>query len=108
VPVPEAAVPLPADLRHALEPAAAARRTSVHDLALLIGAFKWLEDSCLKAANAVITVCPDLRDYVLGGLRPRRHLLIENSIFDDVRLRGPGPGERRTGKPPVVSAAGHP
>lgn len=56
---------------------------------LLIGTFKWLEDSCLRAADAVITICPDLRDYALAsGVEPGRHLLIENSIFDDVRLAG--------------------
>jgi len=54
---------------------------------LLIGTFKALEDSCLKAADAVITICPDLRDYALkSGVPAVRHLLIENSIFDDVRL----------------------
>jgi glycosyltransferase involved in cell wall biosynthesis len=60
---------------------------------LLIGTFKWLEDSCLKAADAVITICPDLRDYALeSGVAPERHLLIENSIFDDVRLAGEATG----------------
>jgi glycosyltransferase involved in cell wall biosynthesis len=55
---------------------------------LLIGAFKSLEDSCLRAATAVITICPDLRDYVHhSGVDPERHVLIENSIFDDVRLK---------------------
>ena len=54
----------------------------------LINAFKWLEDNALGAADAVITICPDLRDYALGtGLSGDRHLLIENSIFDDVRLK---------------------
>src|SRR6476646_10622110 len=54
----------------------------------LIGAFKWLEDNALRAADAVITICPDLRDYALStGLPGDRHLLIENSIFDDVRLK---------------------
>lgn len=56
---------------------------------LLIGTFKALEDSALKAADAVITICPDLRDYALAsGVDDARHLLIENSIFDDVRLAG--------------------
>ena len=55
---------------------------------LLIGAFKALEDSALRAATAVITICPDLRDYALkSGVDPDRHLLIENSIFDDVQLK---------------------
>ena len=54
---------------------------------VLIGMFKKLEDSCLKAADAVITICPDLADYV-NGLLPEseKHILIENSIFDPVRL----------------------
>ena len=54
---------------------------------LLFGTFKWLEDSCLKAADAVITICPDLRDYALEqGVAADRHFLIENSIFEDVKL----------------------
>ncbi len=57
------------------------------DSKLLTGIFKKLEDSALLAADAVITICPDLRDYALGaGVPPDRHLLIENSIFEDVHL----------------------
>ena len=53
----------------------------------IIGTFKFLEDSCLKAADAVITICPDLRDYALQqGVEEQKHFLIENSIFDDVKL----------------------
>jgi glycosyltransferase involved in cell wall biosynthesis len=54
---------------------------------ILIGLFKKLEDSCLKAADAVITICPDLADYV-SQLLPEneKHILIENSIFDPVRI----------------------
>ena len=54
---------------------------------MLIGAFKWLEDTCIHAADAVITICPALADYVddLIG-KSDKHLLIENSIFDDVKL----------------------
>lgn len=50
--------------------------------------FKWLEDSSLKKADAVITICPDLADYVreLLGDDPK-HFLIENSIFEPVRLK---------------------
>ena len=37
--------------------------------------------------DAVITICPDLRDYALSpDVRQERQLLIENSIFEDVRL----------------------
>jgi glycosyltransferase involved in cell wall biosynthesis len=78
---------------------------------LLIGTFKALEDSCLGAASAVITICPDLRDYVNGtGFDPERHLLIENSIFDDVRLRkeAADPQIAPAGHVPVRFPPGHP
>jgi glycosyltransferase involved in cell wall biosynthesis len=53
----------------------------------LIGAFRRLERSSLHASEAVITICPDLAEYALAeGVVPERHFLIENSIFDDVRL----------------------
>jgi glycosyltransferase involved in cell wall biosynthesis len=53
----------------------------------LIDLFKRLEDTCLKAADAVITICPDLADYVTRLLlNGRKHTLIENSIFDPVRV----------------------
>jgi glycosyltransferase involved in cell wall biosynthesis len=55
---------------------------------LIVRIFQTLEDRCLKAADAVITICPALRDYALeSGVSPARQLLIENSIFDDVRLK---------------------
>ena len=77
---------------------------------LLIGTFKAMEDSCLKAASAVITICPDLRDYVLkSGFDPNRHLLIENSIFDDVRVRVTGPAQTSVGSQEVIRfGPGHP
>ena len=54
---------------------------------MLLGTFRALENTCLRKADAVITICPDLKDYALGtGVDPARHVLIENSIFDDVRL----------------------
>lgn len=55
---------------------------------LIKRAFKSLEDSSLKHADAVITICPDLADYVreLLGDDPK-HFLIENSIFEPVRLK---------------------
>jgi glycosyltransferase involved in cell wall biosynthesis len=59
---------------------------------LLIGLFRRLEDTCLRHADAVVTICPDLRDYALSnGVEPSRHVLIENSIFDDVKLKDPAP-----------------
>jgi len=55
---------------------------------LLIRTFRALEDRSLKAADAVVTICPDLRDYALkSGVSAARHFLIENCIFDDVRLK---------------------
>jgi glycosyltransferase involved in cell wall biosynthesis len=64
---------------------------------VLIDGFRWLEDSSLAAADAVITICPDLAEYAEQRLPdPTRHVLIENSIFDPVRLSGgakPGGGD---------------
>lgn len=67
---------------------------------LLIGLFRRLEDQALKASDAVITICPDLADYALErGVDPDRHFLIENSIFEDVRLSD------QEGKPGEAEAA---
>ena len=50
--------------------------------------FKKLEDSSINAADAVITICPDLRDYVNEIISDHsKHYLIENSIFEPVRLK---------------------
>lgn len=57
---------------------------------ILIGLFEWLENSCLRSADAVITICPDLAKYAQPRVaHPDRHFLIENSIFDPVRLKHP-------------------
>ena len=54
---------------------------------LLIGLFKRLEDTCLRAADAVITICPDLADYATSLLPDAdKHILIENSIFDPIKI----------------------
>lgn len=80
---------------------------------LLIGAFERLERASLKAANAVITICPDLADYALDLIDdPDKHALIENSIFEDVRLANPpraGANGARVALPegrPMVAYAG--
>jgi glycosyltransferase involved in cell wall biosynthesis len=76
----------------------------------LIGIFRKLQDSALKAADAVVTVCPDLRNYASEiGVPAERHVMIENSIFDDVRLTnsadsGDLPDDGRT----VDFGPGHP
>ncbi|MDX1699799.1 MAG: glycosyltransferase [Melioribacteraceae bacterium] len=55
---------------------------------ILINTFKFLEDKCLQSAEAVITICPDLRDYVNSIISNKeKHFLIENSIFEDIRLK---------------------
>ena len=54
----------------------------------LINLFKFLEDKCLTSAEAVITICPDLRDYVNSIITNKeKHFLIENSIFEDIKLK---------------------
>jgi len=62
--------------------------------------FRKLEDRALRVAEAVITICPDLRDYALARVPdPARHFLIENSIYEPVRLKeqcGAAPAEDRT------------
>ncbi|MBT8440313.1 MAG: glycosyltransferase family 4 protein [Gammaproteobacteria bacterium] len=53
----------------------------------LINLFKTMEDSCLHKADAVITICPALAEYVDGLISDKeKHQLIENSIFDPVVL----------------------
>lgn len=55
--------------------------------------FEFLETSALRAATAIITICPDLAETVSSKIHdPASHFLIENSIFDDVVLAS---GERR-------------
>jgi glycosyltransferase involved in cell wall biosynthesis len=67
---------------------------------ILKSIFRMLEDTCLRKADAVITICPDLMDYALGsGVPSAKHLLIENSIFDDVRL-----AQRPAGTPAAAAA----
>lgn len=57
-------------------------------LKALISLFKLLEDKSIDIADAVITICPDLSDYVNGIIKNKeKHLLIENSIFDTVKLK---------------------
>lgn len=56
----------------------------------IISIFKTLEDRCLHSADAVITICPDLRDYVNTIIKKKeKHFLIENSIFEDIKLKNP-------------------
>lgn len=55
---------------------------------ILYNIFKSLEDSCLKISEAVITICPDLFNYVNTIIEDKsKHFLIENSIFEKVKLK---------------------
>lgn len=54
---------------------------------LLIGMFRRLEDGCLGKANVVITISPALAEHAMPRVRdPQTHFLIENSLFDPLRL----------------------
>ena len=55
---------------------------------LLKKAFEFLELRSLKRADAIITICPALEDQVkrTAPWAMVKHQLIENSIFDDVRM----------------------
>lgn len=75
----------------------------------LIGFFKWLEDLSIRRADAIITICPDLADYVLGQVDdPEKHFLIENSIFEPVRLRSPASAPAAPSGPTVEIPPGRP
>ena len=53
----------------------------------IISIFKSMEDVSLRSADAVITICPDLYNYVNTVIDDKeKHYLIENSIFDKVKL----------------------
>ena len=55
----------------------------------LIRLFELLERIALRRSDGVITICPDLQEYALQqGIQRDRHFLIENSIFEPVRLSG--------------------
>ena len=50
---------------------------------LLIGIFEKLEKACLESADAVITICPDLKSVALSMMpSEEKHFLIENSLFE--------------------------
>ena len=59
---------------------------------ILYNMFKGLEDSCLRISDAVITICPDLFNYVNTIIEDKsKHFLIENSIFEKVKLKNESP-----------------
>ncbi|NWF88161.1 MAG: glycosyltransferase [Ignavibacteriaceae bacterium] len=75
---------------------------------LLLNIFKSLEDSCLKSADGVITICPDLYNYVNSIIdNKEKHFLIENSIFEPVRLAGKTKASHQAEKNEVSSELGN-
>jgi glycosyltransferase involved in cell wall biosynthesis len=69
---------------------------------LVIGLFERLEAVSLRAANAVITISPALAEYAVAQLgEGERHTLIENTLFDPVRLRVDAGDETREPPPPL-------
>jgi glycosyltransferase involved in cell wall biosynthesis len=53
----------------------------------LIGLFRWFEDRALRTSDVVITICPSLQEHALARMPDgQKHILIENSLFDEVRL----------------------
>jgi glycosyltransferase involved in cell wall biosynthesis len=74
----------------------------------LIGLFEWLERRAIDDANVVITVCPELETYARSlGVGPERGLLIENSLFEEIRLASP-PAAERDEPPTAASYFAHP
>lgn len=54
---------------------------------LLIGLFRRLENSALEASDAVLTISPALAEVACRAMSdPARHVLLENSVLDPVRL----------------------
>jgi glycosyltransferase involved in cell wall biosynthesis len=67
---------------------------------LLKSIFRHLQESSIKVSEVVITICPDLENYV-NTLEDgaRKNILIENSIFDPVRLVDSVPEKCSAGHP---------
>jgi glycosyltransferase involved in cell wall biosynthesis len=67
---------------------------------VLLGLFGKLENTSIRNADAVITICPALAEYaesVLG--HKENHFLIENSLFDEVRLMPVSSSNKSKGPP---------
>jgi glycosyltransferase involved in cell wall biosynthesis len=59
------------------------------DSKLIVGVFRWLERYALRHSDAVLTICQALADHAESEMgKSERHLLIENSLFDEVQLVG--------------------
>jgi glycosyltransferase involved in cell wall biosynthesis len=74
---------------------------------LVTRVFERMENWALRAATAVVTICPDLAAYVEPKLEnPSRHFLIENSIIEGVQVGSPPEGDPEDVELPAVP--GHP
>ena len=74
---------------------------------MLVGLFERLEDGCLAKADAVITISPALADHALQRVAdPKRHHLIENSLFEEVRLKAPSDSDGDDGAGPDGDGSG--
>lgn len=71
----------------------------------IISLFTKMEHHCLKGADIIITICPDLEIHARRiAPETRKHFMIENSIFEPVRLKNePPPAEDK----PPTSLAGN-
>lgn len=49
--------------------------------------FEYLERNAVRAADAVIVVCPALQDLACSMTDDEKVLLIENSLFDEIKLK---------------------
>ena len=59
------------------------------DSKLIVGVFRWLERYALRHSDAVVTICEALADHAESEMgESERHLLIENSLFEEIRLAG--------------------
>lgn len=57
----------------------------------LVRAFRWMEGRALRTADAVITISPHVSQVALRGMPdPGLHVLIENSLIDEINLTGGG------------------
>jgi glycosyltransferase involved in cell wall biosynthesis len=57
---------------------------------LIKGAFRRMQESCIRVSDVVITICPALACYVRAVQdEPAKIFVIENSIFDAVRIAEP-------------------
>lgn len=75
-------------------------RRSIHWL------FRKLERSALKAADAVIVICPSLRDYARSLIDHEKIVMIENSLFDEVQFTD-ADGDRHRAPDPVPGQGGY-